>query len=272
VGLAPGCAKESEPSTTPSEETPDGAEPSAETTQVLLYFNRGEYLGVAGRVMDVEKEPANRVKVAMEALLEGPSANEIEWGLTGSCIPTGTIVNDVSLDGDVATVDLSKQFESGGGSLSMLLRVAQVVYTATQIDGVNTVAFKLDGVPVEAIGGEGVIVSPPVSRADFEGQAPAILVESPVPGQEVTSTITLAGSANVFEAQFTVEVEDSTGAVVSTTPVFATSGTGTRGTFDTKAFSYGPWTPGRYTVVFFEPSPKDGSRTNVVEIPIEAVE
>jgi len=48
----------------------------------------------------------------------------------------------------------------------MLTRVAQVVYKVTQFPAVQRVAFLLDGKPVSAIGGEGV-VDPPVTRAAF---------------------------------------------------------------------------------------------------------
>ena len=133
--------------------------------------------------------------------------------------------------GNVATVDLSKEFESGGGSLSMLLRVAQVVCTLTQYEGIDHVAFSIDGKPVESIGGEGVIVSPPVGREDFEGQLPPILVESPFALQEVTSPLRIAGSSNVFEATHQINVTDPEGLIIAEKTVTATSGTGTRGTW-----------------------------------------
>ena len=47
----------------------------------------------------------------------------------------------------------------------------------------------------------------------------------------------------------------------------ATSGSGTRGTFDT-AFSFKADGGGAATLVAYEPSAADGSRTNVVEVPI----
>ena len=51
-------------------------------------------------------------------------------------IPAGTRYLGVEVSGGVATVDLSREFESGGGSLSMISRVAQVVFTVTRIDGI----------------------------------------------------------------------------------------------------------------------------------------
>ena len=113
-------------------------------------------------------------------------------------------------------------------------RVAQVVATLTRFDSVEKVAFRLDGEPVEAIGGEGVVVDPPIGRLEIEEQTPQILIESPLPGDSVTSPVRLRGTANVFEANVSIEVKDETGTVILEAFTTATSGTGTRGTFDTK--------------------------------------
>jgi hypothetical protein len=163
----------------------------------------------------------------------GPTAAERAAGLATQ-IPSGTRLLDLAVSGGVATVDLSGTFDDGGGSLSMVLRVAQVVYTLTQFDTIRSVAFRLDGVPVEAIGGEGVVVSPPVDRADFEGAAPQVLLESVWPGAVVSSPVPFAGTANTFEAKVMWRVERPDGTTVAEGSVDATSGTGTRGTFDAR--------------------------------------
>jgi spore germination protein GerM len=51
----------------------------------------------------------------------------------------------------------------------MQLRVAQIVYTLTEFPIIERVRFRIDGAPVAAIGGEGVVVQPPVAREDFIG-------------------------------------------------------------------------------------------------------
>jgi hypothetical protein len=92
------------------------------------------------------------------------------------------VPNRITVVNRVATVDVSRRYEDGGGSTSMLLRVAQVVYTAARFPTVRKVAVRIAGRPVTAVGGERVVVSPPVGRAEFEAQTPPILVEQPLPG------------------------------------------------------------------------------------------
>lgn len=242
--------------------TPIPTPEPAKTEQAVMYFASGEKLYAVGKTVDVAESIDEQAQNALEALCEGPDKNDTAEGY-GTLIPAGTRVNSVTVTDNIATVDLTREFESGGGSLSMLLRVAQVVWTTTSIEGVEKVTFKLDGVAVDAIGGEGIIVAPAVGRTDFDEQVAAIVLESPLHGETVQSPIPIAGNANVFEAQFMVEVLDAKGDVLASQSVTATSGTGTRGTFSEQIRLPDPY-EGLATIVLFEPSPKDGSRTNEV--------
>jgi hypothetical protein len=203
---------------------------------------------------------------AVRALLEGPSDEERTAGLT-TAIPSGTELLDLEIDGGVATVDLSEEFASGGGSLSIQARVAQVVYTLTQFPTVRSVAFSLEGEPVEALGGEGLVLSEPVGRADFEDLTPQILVESPAVGETVRPPLRITGTANTFEATFMVALLDASGRELARDFVTATSGSGERGTFD-KELAFGAEVPFDGTVKVWEASAQDGSEIHVVEIPV----
>ena len=164
----------------------------------------------------------------MDLLLQGPTAADKNAHLD-TVIPAGTIVHGVSIDGGVATVDLSTSFGSGGGSVSMQGRVAQVVYTLTQFPSVTGVNFKLDGVATTVLGGEGVVLDHPQTRADWESFTPIILVESPLPGDAVSSPFHVTGTSNTFEATLQIRLTDATGAKVFEHNGMATSGTGTHG-------------------------------------------
>jgi hypothetical protein len=232
------------------------------STRLSVYLVRGEHVSPVRRV--VPRTPAVAA-AALRALLRGPTAAERRAGY-GTTIPAGTALRSVSVTRGVATVDLTRRYESGGGSLSMLLRVAQVVYTATRFPTVERVAFRLDGRPVEAIGGEGVAVSPAVGRAQFEGQAPAILVEQPLPGDAVSSPVVVSGSANVFEARLVVDLLDARGARIARRFVLASAGTGVRGTFAASI----PVPRGKTVrwVVAYARSAKDGRPIHVVRVAV----
>ena len=101
----------------------------------------------------------------------------------------------------------------------------------------------------------------PTSRT----RRPLILVESPLPFEQVSSPLRVTGTANTFEATFQYELLDSEGNVVDKNFVTATSGTGTRGTFD---FTTGDVSDAAKLVVY-ENSAENGSRVNEVEIPLD---
>jgi hypothetical protein len=249
------------PTTTPTT-GPTGSPTTPATTVVSVYFLKGEKLQPVAR-------KALSAGVATEAvrwLLNGPTPGERAAGLT-STIPTGTVLHGVTVANGVATVDLSRRFESGGGTLSMSTRVAEVVFTLTRFPTVSKVSFALDGTPVTALGGEGIDLSKPVGRADYEEQSPAVLVESPRWGERVSSPLRVTGSANVFEAVFFLELRGPRGTVLANQRVMATSGTGTRGTFDV---TLRPTIadPGEGTLHAYVRSPKDGSRQEVVIVPL----
>jgi hypothetical protein len=194
-----------------------------------------------GKVWPVARElPATgTASASLDELLDGPSSDEEgDLGAT-SAIPSGTELEVEVADG-VATVSTSEDLSKEA--------LAQVVYTLTQFPTVTSV--EVDGTKY--------------TRKFFEDQTPAILVESPLPFADVSSPLTASGTANTFEATFNYEVYDADGAMVDENFVTATSGTGTRGTFE---FTTGGFDSISKLVVF-EPSAEDGSKTKLVEIPL----
>jgi hypothetical protein len=248
------------PTTTTTTTDTDGPTP-AERRDVRIYLVRGEHVGVARR--SVAATPGV-LRAALTELLAGPSAEEEGWGLM-SAVPDGVEVLGVDLADGTATVDLTGSFDDGGGSLSMLLRLAQLVHTATQFPTVERIALRLDGEPVTTFSAEGIELPPTLTRADVEQQAPAILVESPAPGDEVASPLRVRGTANTFEATLEVELVGGAGEQLASTFGTATCGTGCRGAFSIDVPFDGS---GPATLRAFERSAKDGSETKVVEIPL----
>lgn len=216
------------PTATPGTSTPrPTATPSGATTVKIYLFVDGTLVPVH-RSIDATRAVG---RAAITELLDGPTGDEGDFGITTS-IPNGTILLGLDIADGLATVDLSREFESGGGSASMFGRLAQVVYTLTQFPTVERVAFRLDGEPVTVFSGEGIVLDGPSVRSDYESFLPSIFVDRPALGATATSPIRITGLANVFEASFIVEILDEDGIRLAREHVMATCGTGCWGTFD----------------------------------------
>jgi Sporulation and spore germination/Immunoglobulin-like domain of bacterial spore germination len=214
-----------------TEETPTEPVPSITEGQVTyeVWFTDAEGLFLTYQT------GANLPRVgttSLEALLSGPDSFEEDYGLRSE-IPDGTQLLGLEIEDGVAHVDLSSEFESGGGIASMQARLAQVVYTLTQFPTVKGVLFSLDGVQIGVPKGESIIERP-MTRRDYAELLPAILVTSPALNQSVDSPVVIRGSANVFEANVSIEILDEEGNVLAETFTTATCGTGCRGTFRTR--------------------------------------
>jgi immunoglobulin-like protein involved in spore germination/sporulation and spore germination protein len=220
----------------------DSTDTSATDTVTLPASSAGKVYWLRdGKVWPVARElPATDTAAAsLDELLSGPSSEEEGDLEATSAIPSGTEL-EVEVAESVATVSASEDLSREA--------LAQIVYTLTQFPTVTSVEF--DGKTY--------------TRKSFEDQTPAILVESPLPFAEVASPLTASGTANTFEASFNYEVYDADGNLVGENFVTATSGTGTRGTFE---FTTGDFDSISKLVVF-EPSAEDGSKTKLVEIPL----
>ncbi|MFA5891573.1 MAG: Gmad2 immunoglobulin-like domain-containing protein [Actinomycetota bacterium] len=205
-------------------------------------------------------------RAAITSMLDGPTSAERAQG-TGTSIPVETKLVDLNIADRVATVDLSSEFEASGGTLGERLRLAQVVFTLTQFDTVTSVSLRIDGRAIREFGSHGLVLDRPSTRDDFEDLMPAIVVEHPIPGDRVSSPVTVSGTANVFEATVSLRILDAGGKEIATTFTNATCGTGCRGTYSVNVtFEVAAEQQG--TIEVFVSSAKDGKPTDVVRVPV----
>ena len=88
-------------------------------------------------------------------------------------IPAETTLNAMTVDGLVATVDVSAEFEQPAPERSLALRVAQVVYTLTGPEtGITSVEFLVNGEERRVTGVSGEPLFGPIFRFDYRRFAP----------------------------------------------------------------------------------------------------
>lgn len=261
------------PTGTPAPTTPaPSSSASGGTMQVKVYFLVEDVTGGGDpTLVPVARTiPATRAvgAAAMRALVAGPTADEAAGTPSlMTAIPADTLFLGLEVAGGVATVDLSREYESGGGSFSMFARLAQVVYTLTQFPTVQGVSFELDGDPIDVFSGEGIVVDHPATRAEMTGNLPPIMVDSPAWGGTLAQPGRVTGAANVFEATFRISIVDNDGRILADERVMATCGTGCWGTFDV-TIPYLVDHDQLGAVIVYDLSAKDGSRENVREYPV----
>ena len=113
---------------------------------------------------------ATSPKLALTKALEKLLAQSSTSNPT-TIIPTQTHLLNLDIDPQGVYVDLSQEFARGGGSSSMIYRVAQVLYTATSINSQSPVFLSIEGKPLNndyPLGGEGLTLEYPMTRQQFD--------------------------------------------------------------------------------------------------------
>lgn len=149
------------PATAPATTSPESPGPG-ETRSVSVYFS--DEGGRLVRELRPRDPGATALEAAMEQLALGPRDPALLPAL-----PPGTRVLGTSVDGKVATVDLSEEFESAypaGGAAAELAIVGAVARTAASVPGVEAVRLTVEG-RVPAPAGSQVDFAEPLTVRDF---------------------------------------------------------------------------------------------------------
>jgi hypothetical protein len=241
---------------TPDDE-PTSPEPTAEPTDVegedaTAFFVRSHDSGiwVEPLTLPVGQSGEAMARAAVELLLEGPSGHP---ALTTE-VPDGTELLDVNISDRVLVVDLSEEVRGRGGASAQEVAFAQqLAHTGAQFDTVDAVQLWVEGEPVDELWGH-LDWSEPIEPDPFA--LSPITFDSHEWGERVTAgRVTVGGEANTFEATVELRLLAPDGSVAEETFTTATSGTGTRGTWE---HTFDLDEPGRWTIEAIEPDPSDG--------------
>ncbi len=128
--------------------------------------NREEVYKAVKREYDASVD-GSKLKFAINSLIAGPRMSEVSRGVYTE-IPAGTEVISVQELPDKAVVNLSYDFETGGGTDSLYKRLYQLIKTAKRNSNVPVYLY-IEGKRADVIGGEGIMLSQPLNDRSLDG-------------------------------------------------------------------------------------------------------
>ena len=252
----PAAPSDSPPATTEPTTTPPVTPTSDRERRTLaLYYLRGGVNSDARlfrefrSIQVVDRRPVLAAVTAMFTVRPLDPDYENPW-------PPGSKVLNTSKSGDLVTVDVSRSV-AGRSASELISRMAieQLVYTVTAADlSTRRVSILVDGKPLTSLWGHPVTTQP-ITRAPQADVLAPVWITDPIEGATVGRTVTVKGTADVFEAHVSYEVADLDGRTVQEGSVRASAGNGTRGDWSKKL----SFEPGSYVLRFFYRSADDGS-------------
>lgn len=134
--------------------------------QIYWLRDEAEHLVLVPQKISTTKDTP---EVILNKLFTELLNNAPETGLINT-IPENTKLLDVEIKENDITLNFSPEFTQGGGGASMIGRLAQVLYTATSFSPEAKVWLRVDGKPLEVLGGEGLAIAQPITRKIFEAE------------------------------------------------------------------------------------------------------
>ncbi|MCD7780167.1 MAG: GerMN domain-containing protein, partial [Candidatus Gastranaerophilales bacterium] len=153
----------------PTEIPTQNKEDKKEKESVSIYFlaldsnDNGIYKKVQREVPIGE----NRLEYALNELLKGPNLIEKSTGAYSE-IPKTTKILGVKQSKNKIIIDLSSDFELGGGTDSIYSRMMQLIKTSLANTDNKKIYLYLDGKQVNFIGGEGIMITQPLNEKSLE--------------------------------------------------------------------------------------------------------
>ena len=144
-------------------ETPDGSSGDIASGADRIYL-----IGPGDeRLLRSVQREADTANDLIRSLLRGPNDAEIEAQFN-TAIPSTTQLNAASVQGQNLTVDLTPdiiELDTQG----LVRAIAQIVYTATELEGIETVQVEIDGERLSAPTPGGDTTNAPLRIFDYPG-------------------------------------------------------------------------------------------------------
>ena len=154
------------------EETPENDEKTqSEKVYVNVFFigqdeNNYEVYKAVKREYDSTVD-GSKIKFAIDSLIMGPKPDEKIRGVYSE-IPFGTRVISITERSEGIIINLSYEFETGGGTDSIYKRIYQLIKTAKR-NTEKPVYLYIEGHKADVIGGEGIMLNQPLNENSLDG-------------------------------------------------------------------------------------------------------
>jgi spore germination protein GerM len=126
------------------------------TVKLYLATQTGNDMTFAEKDVEIPKSPGT-LKDTLEALIRTKDDN------LQNLVPMNTKIRKVWIQDEIAYIDFSEDFSYNSyGLIGYKIQIYQVVYTATQFEGVRAVYFYMEGKPLKYLGGDGYPLNNPV--------------------------------------------------------------------------------------------------------------
>jgi spore germination protein GerM len=140
-------------------------------TYVNVFFigqnaNKEEVYKAVNRAYDEEVD-GSKIKFAIQALITGPKMDEQAKGVYSE-IPSSTRIISINETSAEVIINLSADFENGGGTESLYKRLYQLIKTAKR-NTTKPVYLYIDGRKADVIGGEGIMITQPLNDNSLDG-------------------------------------------------------------------------------------------------------
>lgn len=129
---------------------------------VAIYYTNANN-GELEKVIKTVPPESNKLNFALKELVNGPSFKERNQGLSSE-IPKGTKILNITTRDKSIIIDLSNEFQYGGGTESQYTRLNQLIKTVVNLKLNKPVYLYLNGEQADVIGGEGILINQPLNE------------------------------------------------------------------------------------------------------------
>jgi len=164
----------------PREEPLNVSAGAAATGSGRIYLLAPVVPGVPTRLQAVARDVVEDAPAVLRALLAGPNAAEFSRQFR-TALPIGLELIAARLrPGGVLAVDVTDEIQQLSGEV-LVAAIAQIVFTASGLDGVRSVAVTVEGTTTQWPAGNGELQSTPLTVYDYPGIEPSS--QPPYPGR-----------------------------------------------------------------------------------------